>query len=90
MMPVVRGEDSTRRQIVVYAALLVALTLAPVATGLFGSFYLVSALLLGGIFMVLAGKLMRSPSRQAALRLYLSSLAYLALLFTAMAVDRAL
>ncbi len=37
MMPVVRGEESTRRQIVVYAVLLVALTLAPVATGLFGS-----------------------------------------------------
>ena len=90
MMPVVRGEESTRRQIVVYAVLLVALTLAPVATGLFGTFYLVSALVLGGVFLVLAVKLMRSPSRQAALRLYLSSLAYLALLFTAMAIDRAI
>ncbi len=90
MMPVVRGEESTRRQIVVYAVLLVALTLAPVATGLFGSFYLASALVLGGVFLVLAVKLMRSPSRQAALRLYLSSLAYLALLFTAMAIDRAI
>ncbi|MDQ2676396.1 MAG: heme o synthase [Actinomycetota bacterium] len=89
MMPVVRGEESTRRQIVVYAALLVALTVAPVATGLFGTIYLVAALALGGVFLALALRLVRSPSRPAALRLYLSSLAYLALLFTAMAVDRA-
>ena len=89
MMPVVRGEASTRRQIVVYAALLVALTIAPFATGLFGAIYLGAAVLLGGIFLALALRLVRSPSRPAALRLYLSSLAYLALLFTAMAVDRA-
>jgi heme O synthase-like polyprenyltransferase len=37
---------------------------------------------------LLAVRLLRSPSRQAALRLYLSSLAYLALLFCAMAADR--
>jgi protoheme IX farnesyltransferase len=89
MMPVVRGEESTRRQIVIYSALLVALTIAPVATGLFGGIYLAAAVALGGIFMALAVKLARSPSRPAALRLYLSSLAYLALLFTAMAIDRA-
>jgi protoheme IX farnesyltransferase len=89
MMPVVRGEESTRRQIVAYAVLLVALTIAPFATGLFGAFYLAAALLLGGIFLILAIRLARAPSRPAALRLYLSSLAYLALLFTAMAIDRA-
>jgi heme o synthase len=89
MMPVVRGEESTRRQIVIYAALLVALTIAPVATGLFGGIYLAAAIILGGVFMALAVRLARSPSRPAALRLYLSSLAYLALLFCAMAIDRA-
>ncbi len=90
MLPVVRGEEATRRQIVIYAVALVALTIAPVATGLFGAIYLVAALALGGGFLALAVRLARSPSRKAALRLYLSSLAYLALLFTAMAVDRAL
>jgi len=90
MMPVVRGEESTRRQIVLYAVVLVALTIAPVATGLFGSIYLTCALALGGVFLALAAKLALSPSRRAALRLYLSSLAYLALLFGAMAADRAL
>jgi heme o synthase len=90
MLPVVRGDEATRRQIVVYAAVLVAFTLAPVATGLFGGIYLVAALILGAGFLGLAVRLARSPSRAAALRLYLSSLAYLALLFAAMAVDRAL
>jgi len=90
MMPVVRGEESTRRQIVSYSVLLVALTIAPVATGLFGGIYLAAALALGGVFLALAVKLSIAPSRRAALRLYLSSLAYLALLFGSMAADRAL
>ncbi|MDP9189344.1 MAG: heme o synthase [Actinomycetota bacterium] len=87
MLPVVRGEQTTRRQILAYATLLVAVSLGPVATGLFGSFYLVSALVLGGAFALLAAMLLRNPSRAAARRLYLSSLAYLALLFLAMAID---
>jgi protoheme IX farnesyltransferase len=90
MLPVVRGEEATRRQIVVYAAALVLFTLVPVATGLFGGIYLASALVLGGAFLGLAVALARHPSRPAALRLYLSSLAYLAMLFAAMAIDRAL
>jgi len=90
MLPVVRGEETTRRHIVVYAVALVALTIAPFLTGLFGAIYLAAAILLGGVFLVLATRLAVSPSRPAALRLYLSSLAYLALLFGAMAADRAL
>jgi heme o synthase len=88
MLPVVRGEDVTRRQIVVYALVLVAFTLVPALTGFFGAFYLACAAALGAGFVGLALKLLRKPSRRAALRLYLSSLAYLALLFCAMAVDR--
>jgi heme o synthase len=89
MLPVVRGEEVTRRQIVVYALVLAAFTLVPALTGLFGAFYLVCAAALAAGFVGLALKLLRRPSRRAALRLYLSSLAYLALLFCAMAVDRA-
>ena len=89
MLPVVRGDEATRRQILGYTAVLVAFTLAPVATGLFGGIYLAAAITLGVGFLGLAVALLRSHSRPAALRLYLSSLAYLALLFTAMAVDRA-
>jgi protoheme IX farnesyltransferase len=88
MLPVVRGEAATRRQILLYALVLVAITVLPFATGLFGLPYLLAALLLGAAFTALAAALWRSPSRRAALRVYLASLAYLALLFCAMAADR--
>ncbi|MCE3266337.1 MAG: protoheme farnesyltransferase [Solirubrobacterales bacterium] len=88
MLPVVRGEGETRRQILSYSVLLVAITLGPVLTGLFGAAYLAAALVLGVGFILLAHRLSAQASREAARRLYLSSLAYLALLFVAMAVDR--
>jgi heme o synthase len=90
MLPVVKGEAATRRQILAYTLMLVAFTLIPVATGFLGGIYLVAAAALGAGFTALAVRLLRSPSRRAALRLYLSSLAYLALLFCAMAADRAI
>jgi protoheme IX farnesyltransferase len=88
MLPVVKGEPATRRQIVVYALILVAFTLLPILTGFLGAIYAIAALVLGTAFVALAVRLMRTPSRAAALRLYLASLVYLALLFCAMAVDR--
>jgi heme o synthase len=90
MLPVVRGEQATRRQILAYSLLLVALTALPAASGLFGVLYLVAALALGAGFIALAALLVRRPSRAAARRLYLSSLLYLALLFVSMAADRML
>jgi protoheme IX farnesyltransferase len=89
MLPLVKGERATRRQILGYSVLMVLVTLGPVATGLFGGFYLACALVLGAGFVGLAAWLLARPSRPAARRLYLSSLAYLALLFIAMAIDRA-
>jgi protoheme IX farnesyltransferase len=88
MLPVVRGEAATRRQILIYAVVLVIATVGPVITGLFGALYLGASLALGTAFIALAARLALNPSRAAALRLYLASLAYLALLFSAMAVDR--
>jgi heme o synthase len=90
MMPVVRGEPATRRLILAYSALLVAITVIPVLSGLLGTAYLATALLLGGAFVGLATRLALRPSRRAALQTYLASLAYLALLFIAMALDAAL
>jgi protoheme IX farnesyltransferase len=87
MLPVVRGEDETRRQIVLYTLLLVAVTMLPFAGQLFGGLYAVAALVLGVAFAVLAVRLQRRPDRRSALRLYLFSLAYLAALFTAMVLD---
>ncbi|HWM10804.1 MAG TPA: heme o synthase [Solirubrobacteraceae bacterium] len=87
MMPVVHGEAETRRQIVLYTTLLVVLTLLPVAFGFFGAIYAAGAALLGGAFLVLSIRLYRRADRRSALRAYLFSLAYLALLFGAMVVD---
>jgi protoheme IX farnesyltransferase len=89
MLPVVRGEAATRSQILLYSIVLVAVTLLPVAGGLLGMPYLIAALGLGAAFVALAAGLRAHPSRRAALRLYLASLAYLALLFVVMALDRA-
>jgi protoheme IX farnesyltransferase len=87
MMPVVRGEQETRRQIVLYSLLLYAITQLPFCAGGFGVPYLAASVVLGGIFIAFAVQLYRNPSRPAALRLYLYSLLYLALLFAAMVVD---
>jgi protoheme IX farnesyltransferase len=90
MMPVARGDAATRRQILAYAVALVAFTVLPFATGLFGGLYLGAALVLGIGFVGLAAHLLVRPSKAAAVRLHLASLAYLALLFCAMAADRVL
>jgi protoheme IX farnesyltransferase len=87
MLPVVRGEAMTRQQILLYSLLLVALTQLPFCAGVFGGFYLAASLVLGLSFIWLALVLYRRKDRASALRLYLYSLAYLALLFGAMVVD---
>lgn len=90
MLPVVKGDETTRRQILIYAVITVLISFGPVVTGLLGAVYFAAAVLCGATFIGLAIKLEANPSRRLARRLYLSSLAYLALLFVAMAVDRVL
>jgi heme o synthase len=87
MMPVVRGETETRQLIVLYTVLLVALTLMPVVFGYFGLIYGAVAVALGSVFISLALRLWREAERRSALRTYLFSLAYLAVLFLAMVAD---
>jgi heme o synthase len=87
MMPVVRGERETRRQILLYTLLLYAITQLPFCAGEFGGVYLAASMLLGVTFIGGAVMLYRRADRRTALRLYLFSLAYLALLFGAMVAD---
>jgi protoheme IX farnesyltransferase len=87
MLPVVRGEAETRRQILLYAVLLYAVTQLPFCAGGLGAIYLVASLVLGGLFIGGAWLLSRRADRRSALRLYLFSLIYLALLFGAMVAD---
>jgi heme o synthase len=88
MLPVVRGEAETRRQILLYTILLYAVTQLPFCAGAFGAEYLVASMSLGAAFIYCAVRLLRSADRRWALRTYLFSLAYLALLFLAMPLDR--
>jgi heme o synthase len=88
MLPVVRGEDETRRQILLYSILLYAVTQLPFCGG--GGLdyiYVGASALLGLMFIALAVALSRLKTRKAALRLYLFSLLYLALLFASMVAD---
>ena len=87
MLPVVRGEAETRRQILLYSVLLYAVTQLPFCVGAVGLVYLVPSMLLGFTLVGMAWMLKRRPDRRAALRLYLFSLLYLAALFAAMVAD---
>jgi protoheme IX farnesyltransferase len=90
MMPVVRGERETRRQIVLYSLLLYAVSQLPFCAGGFGGVYLAASVGLGLLFIAGAVLLYRRADRRSALRLYLFSLLYLALLFGAMVLDKKL
>ena len=88
MLPVVKGEADTRRQILIYTRLHDRLhRRARTAPACSVPFYLASAIVLGTVFFVFSFALWRNPSAALTLRTYLYSLAYLALLFVAMAVD---
>jgi heme o synthase len=85
MLPVVRGDRETARQIVLYSLVMVAFT---VFVGLWlGPLYTVAATVLGAVFIALSLLLRRDLSRAHAKVLFHYSLLYLALLFTAAALD---
>ena len=90
MLPVVRGREETRRQIVRYTVLLCVTTVALFLTHSMGVFYLVVAALLGGIFLFKAWQLLRGADTAQAWGLFKYSNMYLALLYGAMVVDRLL
>ncbi|HEY0929667.1 MAG TPA: heme o synthase [Gemmatimonas sp.] len=95
MAPLVWGERETMHQMVWYTIILLALTLLPVLYGAFGLFYALSAiilgaLLMGGVWRVLQAARKGEPWTGPAWWVYKYSLLYLALLFLAMAIDRAI
>ncbi|MBP7693836.1 MAG: heme o synthase, partial [Anaerolineales bacterium] len=88
MLPVVMGEAETRRQIMLYTLVLVALSLLFTPAGVAGLVYLAGAAVLGLGFVAHAFWLMRRPTNQVAFRLYKYSSYYLALMFAVMVADR--
>jgi protoheme IX farnesyltransferase len=87
MLPVVRGERATTHQILLYSLALVPITLLPFFWHTLGLAYLICAVVLGAAFVALAWGLVRGPTPGRARLLFHFSLAYLALLFIAMALD---
>ena len=88
MMPVVVGERRTKLQMLIYTALLIPATLAPVALGVSGAFYGVIALALGAEFWRRLWRVWKSDDVMTARPFFLFSILYLFLIFVALLVDR--
>jgi protoheme IX farnesyltransferase len=88
MLPVVRGEAETARQIVLYTLALVAVSLLLLPIAGMGWIYLVAAVVLGALFVWGALRLRADAADgRAAIRLFRYSISYLTLLFAAIAAD---
>lgn len=87
MLPVIRGEVETRRQIFIYTLELVGLTLFLPLFGLGGSIYLIGAVLLGAWLMMAAWRVWRQGGNKLAWKMYRYSSMYLAFLFVVLMVD---
>jgi protoheme IX farnesyltransferase len=89
MLPVVSGKAATKRQILLYSALLVPTSAVPWAIGFAGAVYGIVAAVCGAIFLGLALQLSRSneTDRRAAQRLFIFSITYLFVLFAALLID---
>lgn len=88
MMPVARGEEATRIQILLYSIQLVVVTLLPVFFHVLGAVYLVAVVLLSIGLIHASVSLIRKATGAAARSMYKYSTAYLAFLFLAMMIDR--
>ncbi|MGH2348601.1 MAG: heme o synthase, partial [bacterium] len=90
MLPVVAGEEATRRQIVMYSAVLVLVSLLLSPAAGFGVVYAAAAVASGAMFMLLAVRVWRDKTAKSAVRLFGYSILYLGILFGAMVLDRLL
>ncbi len=88
MMPVVKGIEYTKIQILLYSFLLLACSLLPFAIGSLGILYFISASSLGLIFIFLAARLMQDKNNSGAIPFFLYSIIYLTILFVSMILDR--
>jgi protoheme IX farnesyltransferase len=84
MLPVVAGEQRTRRSIFFYSVVLLAVSMVPVAW--LGPLYAVACIALGLVFLALAARAHRRQDGASAIALFHYSLAYLALLFMSAAI----
>ena len=86
-LPAVKSLKTTATRIILYTVLLWGLTLAFAPVADMGAIYVVSALVVGAVFLALSIKVYRDPQPKLAMALFGWSITYVALLFGAMAVD---
>jgi protoheme IX farnesyltransferase len=88
MLPVTHGEAFTRLNILLYTILLVLVTVLPYLIGMTGLIYLLTALVLGGVFLYYAIRIMRAPGEvELPMRTFKYSITYLGILFASLLVD---
>jgi protoheme IX farnesyltransferase len=87
MLPVTHGEEFTRLHILLYTVILVTVALMPTATGMSGWIYLISALVLNGVFLAYVVRLYRQYSDELAKQTFRYSILYLTLIFVALLLD---
>lgn len=87
MLPVTHGERFTLLNILLYTLILIAATLLPYIYGMSGLVYLISALVLGFIFLAYVVALFISYSDTLAKKTFRFSITYLSLLFAALLID---
>jgi len=87
MLPVVRGAEETRKQILLYSLVLFGTSLLLVPVASMGAIYIAAAIVLGGWFVWRALRLWRGASPAESMRLFRYSILYLGLLFASVAVD---
>ena len=87
MLPVIRGEAETRKQVLIYTIELVAVTMLLPIFKYTGNFYLISAAILGGILLYFAWRVFKTEGNKTAWLMYRYSSMYLMFLFLALMVD---
>ena len=87
MLPVQKGVVFTKQHILLYTFLLIACTMLPYAVQMFGEIYLISALVLGLIFLIFSFRLYKDETNAIAMPTFAYSIIYLAALFAAMLID---
>lgn len=90
MLPVVEGEEKTRKQILIYTVELIAVTLLLPIFNFAGTIYLVSAIVLGAFLLYAAWKVFRVGGNKVAWTMYRWSSMYLAFIFLALMLDAVL
>jgi protoheme IX farnesyltransferase len=90
MLPVVRGEMETRKQILIYTVELVAVTMLLPILNLAGDVYLVASMILGGALLYAAWAVWKQGGNKVAWRMYKWSSSYLVFIFIAIMIDAVL